>query len=284
VPDEPMQGLRDVLVVSCDIVGHSSELEHDVQLSRVVGINSVVAETIGKPGEAIWASGGDGGHVIIPEADAASAAQAALDLVTRYLEWSTRAGVRLRITAHAGKVSQVTGADGGDQVVGTGINVAGWLLTRGGPEGVIVSDAFRRRLDQHGTWPGIEFHEPRILRDKTGTDQQLWRMSVENFPSTWYPPTDGDRQRLEAALDLARSDAGREHRGWEVMYFAKRILQVNKSDREALHALDRLKQVHLMYTTPDGNREANPFFEFLEPTMLREVVSRPNWWSASTTM
>ncbi|BCB83932.1 cyclic nucleotide-binding domain-containing protein [Phytohabitans suffuscus] len=260
MPDAPAPEPRDVLVVSCDIVGHSSEQQHEKQLSRVTGINAVVAQTIMAPVPAIWASGGDGGHVIFPEADAAAAAEAALDLITRFLEWSTRDQVGLRITAHAGKVSQLVGADGRVQVVGDGINVAGWLLTRGGPSAVVVSDAFRRRLEPHGPWPGIQFHEPRMLRDKTKTDQQLWRMSVKGFDSSWYAPAQGDRARL------------RERRGWELMYYAKRILQVNKTDQEALEALARLRRLDLVYTTPGGEPEVNPFFEYLQPSMLREVV------------
>lgn len=260
MPDAPTQDLRDVLVVSCDIVGHSSEQEHEVQLSRVTGINSVVAETIEKPVPAIWASGGDGGHVIFPDGDGASAAQAALDLIHRFLEWSAKDKVGLRVTAHAGQVSQVRGADGRVQVVGNGINVAGWLLTRGGPDGVIVSDAFRCRLEQHGPWPGVEFHEPRSLRDKSASDQQLWRMSLGGFDSKWYGPARDDRARLA------------ESRGWELMYYAKRILQANKTDGKALDALTRLKRLDLVYTNPGGEQEANPFFEYLQPTMLREVV------------
>ncbi|MCM4076078.1 cyclic nucleotide-binding domain-containing protein [Paractinoplanes hotanensis] len=266
------EDLHEVLVVSCDIVGHSSELVHDVQLDRVVGLNTVVAETIEDRSDAIWASGGDGGHVVFPEGDDRGAAQAALDLVTRFLTWSATAGVGLRIVAHAGRVSLVRGADGRVQVVGNGINVAGWMLARGGPDGVIVSEAFRRRLERHGEWAGIAFHEPRTLRDKRGVDQLLLRMSVQDLPSAWYSPIEGDRQQLRAALALRRSDPAWSHRGWEIMYFAKRILQVNKSDREALDAIGTIKKLQLMYTTPDGDEDTNPFFEYLDPTMLREVV------------
>ncbi|MDG4832472.1 cyclic nucleotide-binding domain-containing protein [Solwaraspora sp. WMMD1047] len=257
--------LHEVLVISCDIVGHSSESNHDVQFDRVAGVNAVVAETIGKFPDAVWASGGDGGHVVFPERVGASLA--AIDHVNRLAAWSAGAGVRLRLTAHAGDVSQLAGADGRVQVVGNGINVAGWLLSRGGPDGVVASDAFRRWIEREADWLEVRFHEPRTLRDKSGTDQQLWLMSVGAIRSRWYAPTEGDREQLRAVTGPKRPESG-----WDVIYYARRILQVNKSDREALTALDRLNQLDLLYTTHDGNVLVNPFFEFLEPTMRREVV------------
>jgi hypothetical protein len=55
----------DILVVSCDIVGHSSAEKHN-QRRRVKEINAIVAASIAGYGRhrVIWLSGGDGGHVV----------------------------------------------------------------------------------------------------------------------------------------------------------------------------------------------------------------------------
>ncbi|HEY1192318.1 MAG TPA: hypothetical protein VGE74_32135, partial [Gemmata sp.] len=53
--------------VSFDIVSHSAEPDIGVQLERVRALNRFVRDALERlgPDRAIWASGGDGGHVAL---------------------------------------------------------------------------------------------------------------------------------------------------------------------------------------------------------------------------
>jgi class 3 adenylate cyclase len=267
----------DILVVSCDIVGHSSAEKHN-QRRRVKEINAIVAASIAGYGRhrVIWLSGGDGGHVVFRDlaADGGGWWRAAvIDLIRRLSAWSAGEGRRLRVTGHAGQATHLPGADGRTQIVGDGINVAGWLLERGGPDGVVVSDPFRGWLEKDGPIDEVVFHEPRLLRDKTFVDQELLLMSLGDRVSQWYLPVNGDQAQLHRALELlAYPPEGKRRQGWEVILFAKRVMQCNKNDPEARQALGRLVREDLQCRTDDGRDGLNPFFADLDPTLLREVV------------
>ncbi|MEV6345670.1 cyclic nucleotide-binding domain-containing protein [Actinoplanes sp. NPDC051851] len=256
-------GRTTVAIVSCDIVSHSAESDIDVQTQRVTAINRIVTAAIAGAGagHAVWASGGDGGHVIF-RGDGWPAH--ALALVAALRGWSASEKVPLRVTAHVGRVRFLAGADGRAQAVGDGINAAGWLLSRGPAAGVLVSRAFREAIEESGAGVPVLFDGDRSLRDKTGRAQQLQLMSVGADRSTWDSPTEEDRRRLHSA---ERAGAG-----WETIYWAKRILQINRRDAEAEDAIGRLQRRQLGYLREEVRGESNPFFELLTQNDLREVI------------
>jgi hypothetical protein len=255
---------RDVAIVSCDIVGHSlDDMQH--QLAQIADINNIVASVIDACSEedVVWASGGDGGHVVFRQLEWH---KFAIDLIARLRHWSAEARVPLRVSAHIGPVNDVRGADGRTQLVGDGINMAGWILTRGSAEGVVVSEAFRSafRPAHHGQH--IVFHDSRILRDKSQTGQHLMLMSIGSDHSSWATPADSGTSELSHAL--ARGA------GWDVIYFAKRIFQTNTVNPLASQAVKRLHSLQLTYraTSTGSHSEPNPFFQYLEPSALQEIV------------
>jgi Cyclic nucleotide-binding domain/TIR domain len=236
------------------------------QLSQIVAINSIVAEVIDAcgPDDVVWASGGDGGHVVFRQADGLAFA---VDLIVRLRGWSAQAHVPLRVTAHVGPVTGVRGADGRVQLVGDGINLAGWILTRGSPDGVVVSEAFRATVDAaRPAVPGVLFHDARVLRGKDLSHHRLWLMSIGPDRSRWATSIESGRTELADALAHGA--------GWEVLYFAKRILQTNTVDAQASQAIKKLHPYQLMYKAA-GSRGAdviNPLFEYLESSSIQEIA------------
>src|SRR4051794_33608684 len=90
-------------IVACDIVGHSRS-PHVLQRERIGAINSIVREALsGTNDEVVWASGGDGGHVLFE----GNAAAQAIKLTRELRQWALDSDVPLRITAHVGDVSAI---------------------------------------------------------------------------------------------------------------------------------------------------------------------------------
>src|SRR5215211_4692305 len=92
---------QDYCFVSCDIIGHSFDSDLSVQIQRVREVNALIQGMLESPAGdgAIWASGGDGGHLALrPETNAATA----LDLIAALRDWSTSSEVPLRVVAHVG--------------------------------------------------------------------------------------------------------------------------------------------------------------------------------------
>lgn len=179
---------EEVAVVSCDILGHSNT--HGVeQVRRVTAINEIVSATIRRcrPEQVVWASGGDGGHVVF-RGDQWQ--ESAVRLVWDLLTWAHAERVRLRITGHVGRVASVWGADGRVQVVGSGINFAGWLLRQVNGDAVVVSDAFRRAVAGGHAGMAVTFHDERLFLDRKAQPRPLHLMSLGDVRSTW--PEDRD--------------------------------------------------------------------------------------------
>jgi class 3 adenylate cyclase len=170
--------------VSCDIVGHSAERDLTIQFKRVEAINSLVRDAIKRsnPGCVIWASGGDGGHVAIRIDQPKNLA---LELIADLRNWSVEAKLRLRISAHVGEVEQTERADGGIQLVGHGINLAGRLVEYGDQNRVVVSDSFRncyRSLE----YQGVRFHSDQIVAPKYFPRNRIYLLSINDFfESSW---------------------------------------------------------------------------------------------------
>ena len=259
---DPLLAARGVAIVSCDIVGHSSSEEH-VQAARVVAINRLVAQVIevSEDGAVVWASGGDGGHVVFRQSDWYFLAT---ELIAWLRQWSIDEGVPLRVAAHYGPVTHVAGADGRVQIVGEGINTAGWVLTRGTPGGVVVSEEFRAAFEDLAGAPDVTFHDSRSLRDKALKSRRIMLMSSVSHRSQWTDSREGDREQLSVALE--RRD------GWSILYFAKRLLQTNTADTQASDALQNFQPGHLSYLAAEGHEVVNPFLGYLEPRGLHEVL------------
>ncbi|MGW4116540.1 TIR domain-containing protein [Actinosynnema sp. NPDC004786] len=248
--------LRKVAVVSCDIEGHSTS-DPDKQFDRVREINRIVAEWVVRLGHdsIAWSSGGDGGHVVFLDPDWHADAVA---LLARLRGWALSAGVPLRITAHHGVAAETSGADGRRQPVGEAMNYAGWLLAQVMPAGVVASDAFREEVVSSNADPTLRFEKPRLFPHRNLQPQLLHLLSFPDMPSAWGGRGQDDR----AAFLDSRSRAD----GWELLYYAKRIWQVNSGDKEVAMALagvpDKLKS--------SGERES--IFSVLRPGQLNELL------------
>jgi hypothetical protein len=232
--------------VSCDIVGHSAEKDLAVQLNRIRAINDVVRAVIGRAGsgQVVWASGGDGGHVALGMPDWP---QVALDFLTRLRAWSVEAGLLLRLTAHYGEVDQCEGAEGRVQLVGPGINLAGRLLRHGGQGRVVVSEAFRAAA--MAALPEARFHGDRLIGLDHFPPQRLFLLSVAGrWESAWDPPPPDDRHLLQ--------QAAADRRAWDVIYHAKRLLQVNPQDPSATETLTGFTDLSFTYRKPANGEPA----------------------------
>jgi hypothetical protein len=86
------------------------------------------------------------------------------------------------------------------------------------------------------------------------------------MPSSWVRPEPGDRVALQLALQ--NEDA------WDVLYYVKRIWQVNSVDQEAFLALRRVLPYNLSYSDARGSAKnlPNPFFAPLQPHELEDVL------------
>lgn len=238
-----------VAVVSCDIVGHSRERSPKAQRGQLQSINDLVSALLrSRPaGEIVWASRGDGGHVAIAAPDWPAVA---LRLVLDLRAWSASSGAPLRVIAHHGDVGLFTGADGRTELVGDTINLVGRLIHYAGPGRVVVSEAFVRAVGQPPE-PGIRFHDPLTVHPKYFPAQVVHLLSWDGRWESAWGTADDDRSHLEAAQA--------EGAGWDVVYHAKRLLQVNSSDADAERALRDLEAMGLQFRNHvTGRSEVNP--------------------------
>jgi CRP-like cAMP-binding protein len=254
----------DVAIISCDIAGHSAT-DSSTQLRRFEGIKRIVATAIHDYGanRVTWLSGGDGGHLVVT-GDVWR--KPAIAFITALRTWAREERVRLRITAHYGPVFPTLGHDGGNQFVGDGINMAGWTLSIGSPQGVVVSDAFKQAYESLHAAGDVMFHEKRTLRHKSLDTQDLWLASFDEARSRWSLPVEEDRERLKKAQEGTS--------GWAVIHSVKRIMQINPNDSEAVEAIHELTPSNLTYISGyHGNKPvANPFLGYFSADVLREVI------------
>jgi hypothetical protein len=248
--------------VSCDIIGHSSIHSHEIQAARVSALNKIFAETIasGSRDEVVWASGGDGGHLVF---FGGNWHLRAVDLIEALRRWAITESVPLRVTAHAGRVGTVAGADGRTQPVGDGINEAGSILALGTDCGLVVSREFADEI-QNLNDDRIRLHDQRPLGSKIG-EHELLLMSLPHLPSEWGPSLEDASVLLRAAVERRAA--------WEALYQAKRILQVNSADREVNQMLRRLRPTDY-WSNGQGEDDAaiNPFLAQLDGRSLREIL------------
>lgn len=248
---------EEVAVVSCDIVGHSSANGED-QVRRVEAINQIVAETLRhRDAERIvWSSGGDGGHVIFFSEDWQAAS---VLLIKKLCNWAHGERARLRVTAHVGVVTTLIGADERTQAVGTGINFAGWLIRQATGNGVVVSDAFRRAVTSVMTATEVAFHDERLCVDRNSTPQLLYLMSTSGIKSRWPEAEQDDYASLKKCLH--------KKEGWDALYYAKRISQINANDQAVPDALESASRI-----LKSDMVENRSFLELLRADELTEVL------------
>lgn len=225
------------LFVSCDIVAHSAEPNVEVQVERVDGINRAIGALLQRHGDErlVWASGGDGGHIAI--ASSPGAPNIALEFIRALRQWSGSKAVRLRVCGSVGIAEAVHGADGRTQLAGPGINLAGRLLPYAGEHRVVVTDAFKHAVEDADE--GLQFHDCVRLEPKNSPPLGAWLLSIDgHFASTWQQP----ESTTDAAL-LARAASSGE--AFEVIYRARRLLELNTSDGRAMQALRSLGDMTL---------------------------------------
>lgn len=223
--------VEEVAVVSCDILGHSKTDEVE-QVRRVTRINEIVSTAIWRtrPEQVVWLSGGDGGHVVF-RGDGWQ--PYAIRLMWDLVSWAMASDVELRITGHVGRVTSTWGADCRVQIVGSGVNFAGWLLRQLTCEAVVVSDAFRRGVGSvQVDGLTVSFHDERLFIDRNLDPQLLYLLSIGDFKSRWLEEERDDHRELWKNLR-------EKSRGWDVLYFAKRIWQVNSKDKQVAAAVEQ---------------------------------------------
>jgi class 3 adenylate cyclase len=260
-----LKGFQHVALVSCDIVGHSAVSDQLVQLRRITQLNEVVRAALvrERPGQAVWASGGDGGHALFFREDWVGSA---VRLISQLRRWALDEAVPLRITGHLGDVVTFEGADGRPQPVGDGINEAGAILELGSQMGIVVSEEFRQGVERNSVGT-VQFHDERDLLLRGRLAQRLVLMSLPGLVSEWAVPDKADR--------LAMRDAAQAGDAWQTLYHAKRALQLNSADLDVDVTLRKLRPEDYWYQPREGgdaDRRINPFFGFMEARALREVI------------
>lgn len=265
------------IFVSCDIVGHGEKGDLGEQSARVRDLNECIRSVCGDYFEhsAIWASGGDGGHMAFLDA---KDAPVALRLIESLFSWSQGGAaptadrkVKLRITAHFGPVSVIKGADQRSQLVGDGINACGSLLKFGEPETVLVTAQFRDLIRELNS-----DDDPWLRRVTFGPQRRIYlkhsratMVALLSLGGSFTSRTDGlarsDRMLLRRALQAGDS--------WTAIYHAKRLLQVDSSDADATDALQALTPAQLVVSGSESRRiEAHPLLSQMNRQSMHDLV------------
>jgi hypothetical protein len=214
--------------VSFDISSHAAVRDHGEQVRRIATLNDLVGSAIRMPENvgSLWASGGDGGHI----AFTAEGAVAGVPRIIRELrKWSLELATALRVVAHVGTCSTVRGADGRTQLVGDGINLCGSLLEVASDKAIIVTASFAELFEKI-PGSGLKFHDPRHVYLKHFRMTRVFLCSLEGgFESCWMPLHRSDRILLTEAME-ARAP-------WDVIYYARRLIQVNSDDPTATEVI-----------------------------------------------
>ena len=250
--------------VSCDIVGHSAQESLAVQAARVAAINAIVRKVIQKsaPCCVVWASGGDGGHVAI---GIDQPKNLALELIADLRKWSVEENLRLRISAHVGDVEEMEGADGGIQLVGHGINLAGRLLEYADQDRVVVSESFRE-LYQSNELQGLRFHSYKTVVPKYFAVNTIYLLSVRGeFESSWQGIIEDEQSMITQSFQ--------DGRYWDVIFYAKRLMEANARDASAVHYLSRINRERLTYSDSfSQNERINPLLGNLDSSSLLDLI------------
>lgn len=265
------------LFVSSDIVGHGDTDNHEEQVARIQDLNDCIKRVCAEHFDAgaIWASGGDGGHMAFLGVDYAAVA---IRLLEALFSWANDLALRsvgpkidLRLSAHFGPISVIEGADGRRELVGDGINTCGSLLKFAEPDTVLATGPFQdciRKLSSAGDpiLERVKFGRERRVYLKHGRSILVMPMSVDgSFSSHGDGLTYSDRILLQSAVQAEDS--------WSIIYHAKRLLQVSSSDSDAIEALQALKPSQLIVRGPNSSRmEAHPLLSQMNRQSVHDLV------------
>jgi hypothetical protein len=260
-------------IVSCDIVGHGLEPEHSRQINLIRELNDKVQKSLKKfeHNEIVWASGGDGGHVAFL---VDKGIVEAIELIRRLRDWADDQSIQLRITAHRGLVSVIPGADGRLQLVGEGINLCGSLVNFGLPHAVVVTSTFKNFVNnviRDGiSLSELEFRDERVVYLKHFEAKDLCLLYFAGDPpGDWILERSSQRKLKEA---IASGNL------WQIIYYMKRMLQIDSNDPQALEALYKIVPGSLMYFLKSqsvshpllGNMPRLSLLRFLQASQLIE--------------
>ena len=267
---------QDAAFVSCDIVGHGEDADHSRQIARIASLNDCIRRACGERFDAkvVWASGGDGGHVAFLGDDQC---QAAIRLIEALYVWAAQstlgvngAEIGLRLTAHYGPVSIIKGADERNELVGDGINVCGSLLKFGAPRTVLVTAPFRdlverTRADRPELLDKVQFHhEQRIYLKYSRATAVLYMIFAGVDTAPQASSLRSDKAQLSRALEKGEY--------WAAIYHAKRLLQVNSMDRDAIEALQTITPSQLMVANKLSGHESHPLFSQMNRQSIQGFV------------
>ena len=263
------------ILVSCDIIGHGETGSHDEQLARLRALYDCIRGVCRDyfATSAIWASGGDGGHMAFVDPAHAPVAIRLLEALFVWAHGGAAAGrtIDLRLTVHFGPVAVVDGADGRDELVGDGINTCGSLLKFGEPETVLATaefrDFIRARQSNDALLQRLKFGAERRIYLKHSRSTSVMPLSVEGsfISRAGGGSVHSDRVLLQQALKASDS--------WSIIYHAKRLLQVNSSDPDAVGALQALTPGQLVVSGPNTSRiEAHPLLSQMNRQAVHDLV------------
>lgn len=266
------EAARNAVFVSCDIVSHGDDPDHARQLDRIKSLNACIADTCGDRfgRDLVWASGGDGGHLALFGEDNC---ELGVKLIARLYGWAreTRGpdadSIGLRLTAHFGPASVIRGADGRHELVGDGINLCGSLLKFGKAGIVIVTAPFKDLCEQTASLSGKpHFHREQQIYLKHDRAAIIMPMSIDGvIPAPEAIQIHPEKARIANAMKRSRF--------WAAIYHAKRLLQVDSSDAEAIAALQMLNPSQLVLRARSGEGfEAHPLLSALNRQSLQELI------------
>jgi hypothetical protein len=250
---------RTATIVSCDIVAHSREKLPQAQLHQLVSLNSIVRGVIDRyaPGDVVWASRGDGGHVVFLSE---RQEERAIEIVGRVRQWSMDQNIAVRVVIHNGVVDLFEGADGRLELVGDDINLVGRIMKSIDEQDVVVTRSFANALDR-------DIYDD--LRSRVHFAPGFW-LEADYFPAAELlflvlDPADRPTRHWPKDADLLL-EAKQFYETWNVIYYAKRLMQINGEDDVAARVLLQLNDDELVYTDRTTLKpKANPFFRLLPP-------------------
>jgi len=273
----PHETQTNAIIVSCDIVGHGAETDLSEQVRRVSELNHCVKATCGPhlATGAVWASGGDGGHVAFLDL---ALAEASIELIKELFQWANyTTGITnteqlpLRLSMHFGPVCVIEGADGRRQLVGDGINIAGNLVAIAPPGGVLVTSDLARYIISINKWENALFTKVEFLQQRHIYLKHSRKIttSLLHIPSI-IDATRVDNQRSDRALlDAAK----RKGDAWETLYYAKRLLQVDSTDADAIGAMSSADPTRMsVEQSRAGEYRAHPLFSQFNRQSLQQFI------------
>ena len=252
---------RRVPAIAFDIVGSQTQPPEIIE-ARQHAIDEFAAHALQKYGRDslhfVWT--GDGGYLLFLDRRWRGAL---LHEVRRLRQWSAHESIPLRVAVHVGTVRLVQGETTTRQP-GDLLNTIEGILSRTSAAGIVASDEFVRALRLRA---GVEFHDERLLRLKHGRSQLLHLMSLAGIAprSQWADPIEEDRRLLLAAVE--------DGRGFDAVYHAKHLLQVNSEDHVVTWALAKLGPLAFRYQTAAGEERLNEVLGHLSPANLRRLIA-----------